>query len=177
MKTYTIALHGFWKFQANIFEENNNLVAKSELGRRKVQVEFLDSHLRRVLTRHGFFHQWYQLTDENGNVICYSNPKMTRYPLQFFTEPNKEFLRIERSIFHLNYVFLNARYEAIAWMKKKGTFSRKYELKMESTQPLISDIVSIAVGMLLFDAADAVVVSAAVASSTAAASAAASRVY
>ncbi|MEM2975059.1 MAG: hypothetical protein QW821_01385 [Candidatus Bathyarchaeia archaeon] len=169
MKTYTISLHGFWKYQADVFDENYALVARSELKRREVSVDFLNNR-RRVLMRHGFLRQEYKLIDENGDVISYSHPKMTKYPLTFYIECDKEWLRIERSgFFHISYIFYNAL-QPIAWIKKKGMFSRTYELKIcESSMPLIIDIISIAVGVVVFDAVDSAAASAASAGSVSAA--------
>jgi len=163
MSAYTIRLHGFWKYKTDVFDENNNLVAIDELNRRNAQIEFLLDKERRLLSRHGFFRQWYQLMDETGNPFCHSLPKIGKYPLTLYTESGMQWLKVDRQgVFNVHYIFYDAKSEEEAWMKTKGLFSRKYELRISQLQPNFrNNIISIATAMVLFDIADAAAAAAA----------------
>ena len=157
MSTYTIRLHGFWKYKADVFDENNNLVAIGELNRRNAQIEFLLDKERRLLSRHGFFRQWHQLMDETGNPFCHSLPKIGKYPLTLYTRAGMQWVKVYRQgVFNVRYIFYDAKGEEVAWMKTKGLFSRGYELRISQLQPdLRNNIISIATATVLFDRADA----------------------
>jgi len=157
MSTYTISVHGFWKYKADVFDENNNLLAISELNHRNAQIEFLLDKGRRRLRRHGFFRQWYQLMDEKGNSICHSLPKVVKYPVTLYIGSGTQWLKVDRQgIFNIRYIFYDTRGEEVAWMKTKGLFSRRYELRISQLQPdFRNNIISVATATVLFDTADA----------------------
>ena len=95
--------------------------------------------------------------DETGNRLCRSLSKIVKYPLTLYTESGTQWLKVNRQgVFNIRYIFYDAKGKEVAWMKTKGLFSRKYELRISQLQPdFRNNIISIATAMVLFDIADA----------------------
>ncbi|MEM2971826.1 MAG: hypothetical protein QW270_05335 [Candidatus Bathyarchaeia archaeon] len=98
----------------------------------------------------GSLQRQYQLL-ENGQLVCYSLPKLEKYPLVFYKEPDKQWLKVERK--DNSYVFYDENNMEIAWMEfKRGFLKKKFKMKIRQLpKDFMNKIITIATNVATED--------------------------
>ncbi len=163
MAKYSVSLHGFLTWHAEVFDEKNILLTKGELTRSVVHFSFPTKRCQFTMTRHGAIRRWYQLLDKKGTPLCYSLPAISPLSLTLYDKSkairwkvNRQFERLP-SHFQTNYILLDGNDLGIAWIRSisEGMSSQKSLLQIEkSPSEREEEIIAVAVGLLLFDYRD-----------------------